>query len=569
MEVGGVRRRSRAEAEGILTRAVAVLGLISAFQVFLSGGHLHAQATATVPLDHPSYAELDVLRAAGLVRGAMVGQGPYSRLRFAGSVAEARSRVDSLIGLAHAQPPPGSREREALARLEAWFAPEIERLCALDEEPGPECPAAGPLDVRPRVARADLTQLQSPRRSIPTRYDTPSDFIDGGLNPLVDGSLGRTFVDGWTGGLEGGVELGVGSHLVAVAHPRLSLTEPRGVDAGADLIAHRLYVRTVFGNLAIEIGRDHLFLGQGLESAAVVSSNPRGFDMIQLSTDRPFRLPWILSALGPTSLSFVAADLGSNRDIEHSLLFLTKVSVRPHPNLELGATSLNLQGGEGAPSASIWERVRDIIIVPFASMPEFSERMAGLDLRWTLPNPGLELYVDFAMTDRDVNRFGETLWDEAVWVVGATVPSFGPEDRLSVRTEWTHNGFRPYTHHQYTSGLAVDGLVIGSLLGPAATGVLGAVGWSGTTHQLDLTASWGRYVGDTWRNTPGPEFSWEKVADNPDETRHRLVGEWSRIALDDGFRPSVRVGWETVDRFDWGTSGRTNWLVAATLEYHW
>lgn len=557
-----------------LTRAtlgLATLGLIVALQLFVSGKDLHAQATAAVPLDHPAYVELDVLRAAGLVPSSIVGQGPHSRLSFAESVAEARSRVDSLIGLAHAQPPPGSRQREALARLEAWFATEIERLCALDEESGPECPVAGPLEVRPRVARFDLTWLQSPWRAIPTRYDTPSDFIDGRLNPLVDGNLGRKYVDGWTGGLEGGVELGVGSHLVAVAHPRLSLSEPRGADAGTDLTAHQLYLRSVLGNLAIEIGRDHLFFGQGLESATVVSSNPRGFDMIRLSNDRPFRLPWILSALGPTALSFVAADLGSNRDVEHALFFLWKGAIRPHPNLELGLTNVNVQGGEGIPSSPFWKRLADVL-APSESLVFVSDKLVGIDARLTLPDPGLELYMEFTNTDPDFRRFGQAVSDEAAWLVGASVPSFGADGRFSARAEWRRNGFRPYTHHLYPSGLTLDGLVVGSSLGPAGTGLVGRIGWGGPTHQLGLAASWERYLGDIYRNIPDPEtgrLSWSKIEDNPDEVRFRLEGEWTRLGVEDGFEPSARLGWETVDRFDWSGTGRTNWVAGVTLAYRW
>jgi len=31
----------------------------------------------------------------------------------------------------------------------------------------------------------------------------------------------------------------------------------------------------------------------------------------------------------------------------------------------------------------------------------------------------------------------------------------------------------------------------------------------------------------------------------------------------------VRIGWEDVDRFDWGERGRTNWLAAVVLAHRW
>ena len=531
---------------------------------------LRAQATTTVPGDHPAYRELGVLRAEGWIRETVTGHRPHSRLEFARMVSEARSRVDSVVGLAHATPPPGAREREALARLEAWFEEELERLCVLEEEPAPGCGVSG-VDVRPRLARADLTHLQSPWRSIPTLYDLPADFIDGRLNPLVEGSLGRRYVDGWTGALEGGAELQLGSSLVVYVHPRLSVARPRGAGSDTDPTVHQLYLRSVVGNVALEVGRNHLYFGQGLESGTVVSQNPRGLDMIRVSNDRPFRFPWFLEGLGPAGLSFVAADLGSDRDIPHALLFVAKGTIRPHPNLELGLTSLNVQGGDGAPTGPFWERVADVL-VPGVALPEFSEKLAGVEARLTLPDPGVEFYVEFTNTDPDFRRFGQAVTHEAAWLVGAAMHSFGPEGRIFARAEWLRNGFRPYTHHQYTSGLTLDGLVIGSPLGPAATGVSGQVGWSGTAHQIRLDADWERYHADVYANIPDPEtgrLSWERIAENPDEDRFRLVGEWSCLAAGVGFQPSGRVGWETVDRFAWGDRGRTNWLFAATLAYRW
>ena len=551
--------------------AFPTLFLASSFLALACG--VSAQATVNVPLDHPAYAELDVLRAAGLVAESSAGQQPYSRLEFARLTRAALARADAQPGQDRRDSVLRSREREALSLLESRFSEEIECLRGVEDPEAsrvPVCDEPG-LTLRPRLLRGDITRLSSPWRVVPTVYSLPSDNIDARLNPLVDEQLGRSVVDGWTTGIEAGFEARVGRYVTAYAHPRVSRLTPRGASSDTRVTWHQVYLRSVVGNLAVEIGRDHRFSGQGAAAGTIISLNPRGFDMILASNDRPFYLPWVLEALGPASMLVMAADLGSNRDIEDALLFLIRASIRPHPSFEIGFSNLNVQGGEGAPTGDFLDRVVDVL-VPGIQLPQFSEKLVGVDARWTLPKPGVELYMEFTNTDPDFRRFAQAVTNEAAWLVGASMPSFGPEGRWSFRTEWRRNGFRPYTHHQYTSGLTLDSLVLGSPMGPAASGVAGQVGWSGTTHRFMLDGAWERYSGDTYSNISDPEtgrLSWVKTADNPDEIRYRLEATWTRQSTEKRVRPSVRIGWESVDRFAFGDQGRTNWVAAVTLEYHW
>jgi hypothetical protein len=83
------------------------------------------------------------------------------------------------------------------------------------------------------------------------------------------------------------------------------------------------------------------------------------------------------------------------------------MSIVPHRNLEFGVQVLDETGGPGAPGASFGDRVLDAIPPIDAwrtgSDFQFSNKLAGVDARWRMPDwAGLELYVDGAVDDMGV-----------------------------------------------------------------------------------------------------------------------------------------------------------------------
>ena len=69
------------------------------------------------------------------------------------------------------------------------------------------------------------------------------------------------------------------------------------------------------------------------------------------------------------------------------------------------------------------------------------------------PNPFLELDVGLP-TSRRQARHIEQLWEDTVWIWGLRLPGLGGEGRLDLHTEIHRVGVVPYTHGQFTSGLA-------------------------------------------------------------------------------------------------------------------
>ena len=266
---------------------------------------LLAQASPYVPNLDPVYQDLDALVAEGIVRDIILGERPYSRVAFARFAQEARRRIDT-VGEAGIKP----RFLEALERIERRFHRELAVLADVTAT----YPEVNPR-VRIREASVDATAADSPARAMPTRLNLPADWIDGDLNPLLQNNQGRVLGDSWAFGVEGLLELQLGSRLAVQARPRIWTDSGRGrQNARTDATLLEAYARTLVGPVSLELGRNHVALGHGPEGGPILSHNARGLDMVRLSFDRPLRLPGPLGGLGLWHVSSLIADMGSNRE---------------------------------------------------------------------------------------------------------------------------------------------------------------------------------------------------------------------------------------------------------------
>ena len=170
---------------------------------------LLAQASSYVPNLDPAYQDLDGLVAQGLVRDIILGERPYSRVAFARFAQEARRRIDT-AGEAGIK----LRFLEALERIERRFHRELAALADVSAT-DPE------VDSRfwIREGSVDATAADSPAREMPTLHNLPADLIDGDLNPLLQNNQGRVLGDSWAFGVEGLLELQLGSRLAVQARP--------------------------------------------------------------------------------------------------------------------------------------------------------------------------------------------------------------------------------------------------------------------------------------------------------------------------------------------------------------
>lgn len=548
----------------IVTVACSILGVEAA-----------AQTTPYVPNLDPAYEDLDALASLGLVPEMFAGERPYSRAEFGRLTRMARSRLDRSGGVA-----PPARFLEALERLEARFANgNADRIG--DSPPG--APSGRLTGVRARPSRIDLTLARSPERSMRTGYGFVGDTsvverIDGDLNPLLQRNQGRVLADGLTLGLEGTLEGAPASWLAVQARPRvwLAASRPGSGDRRFDVTSLEAYARGGVGPVALEVGRNHLAFGFGPLGGPFLSHNARGLDMVRLSLDRPLRLPGFLRGVGSFKATTLAADMGGDRDVRHSKLFVTRVGWKPVEHLEFGIMSLSHQRGEvdlrrkdGRPRK--WHQyVKDAYFLFLGgARGQFSDKVMGGDIQLTLPALGTVVYVNGLTTD-DRDYFRQPaggLWEDAIWVVGFKSRGLGPERRLDAAAEWRHSGATPHTHGQYSSGLTLDRRVLGDYMGPLGAGVALSLSWRGTGGDVEFIGSWERYSGDDWLVGPDEEglWDWGRTSDNADENRLRGELSWRRRGTGPYGGVVVRLGYEHVTRFAFTDRSRNN----AVLQVRW
>jgi hypothetical protein len=527
-----------------------------------------AQASADVdPMDE-AYADLDLLVSVGLVQKIITGQKPYSRVAFATFAREARSRLAE----------PDARQQkarflEALERLEQRFAPELAGVC---EEGGGEgaCPArtagtAGTLELRPRGAWLEATYADSPERAMRTSY-RDADLIDGALNPLLQNNQGRLLVDGATTAIEASVDAVLGSAFAIQARPRVRMHNAREADAGADATLQQAFVRAAAGNLTVDVGRNFIELGQGRTGGTVLSRNPRGMEQARVASASPFRLPGPFRGWGLVEASATLGDMGSDREFPGAKFVLLEWTLKPVRYFEFGAGLLNVQGGEGAPAASFGERLRNVFITFYESGGDepISEKLATVHGRITIPSVGWEVYLDLASTDVKLDGF-DSFKSEAAWLVGTRMAGLGTQGRLDLWLEGRRTGVRPYTHHQFSSGLTLDRRVLGDPMGPLATGWQMGVDWNGAQQTLSVMGAWERYSGDDYCRCLSDGFVWDREADNPDEIRLRTMVTWTRSPAETPVRTILRLGHERVTRFNFTDRNRSNFMAQFRVGYVW
>ena len=247
--------------------------------------------------------------------------------------------------------------------------------------------------------------MRSDPRAIPTDL---LGSVDAAINPLPAGRAGREYGDGSVLASEAGAELHLPGHIGLVAKAR---TLSQGETDFWHLASAVLPVR----NVTVEVGRQPIVWGQGMEGGLLFSSSGKPLDMLRISTDLPFQ-GWFLKGTHPMRGSIVAATLGADQHFPHSFLIAYKLSGHPFTNrVELAASVLGVQGGRGAPRGSFKDHVQDLI-PPLKYLFEdnttqFSNKMAGWEYRLRLPElSGLQLYAEHAFEDMDPRRWGSTFW---------------------------------------------------------------------------------------------------------------------------------------------------------------
>jgi hypothetical protein len=356
----------------------------------------------------------------------------------------------------------------------------------------------------------------------------------------------------------------------------MTWARPRTGEGTGETVVEQLYVRALWKNLSVLAGRDHLFLGQGVDAGMMVSANARGVDQVRLSNDRPFFLPWLLRYAGPTTATVVLGDLGKNQSFPHTRLFAYKISARPHARFEIGAGLVEQVGGEGSPGGTFLQKAGDAFPLLDALFLHrnflFGNKFVGVDIRYGLPGiPGTQFYAEGVFDDFDLRRAKSVFTEDAGYVWGLSSSCLLACSRLRASVEYHVTGLRFYTHGGYKSGFTLDQDFIGDPLGPRGRGAYGIVDVDGHRQSLRFDLAYEDRSGNKYGSvstTPGDaDFRFVIIGRRPAERRWRTTSTMTFGGLRDRVAYSLTAGAERVENFAHVQGAwRTNSVVQAGVQ---
>ena len=550
--------------------------LIAATAVALSGASAGAQVTNLIDPADPAYRDLDQLIANNLIDRLSLGQRPISRALLARAVDQAarnlgawETRRSSESGGSEAM-----RESDRIPLMKELIESLRSRFNLPDSaaENGQPAPIVAPI----RSLVLDGIRSDAPTRLVPNSNGLGS--IDARLNPLLANRQGRTPTAGSSALLES-------SHTVETRHLALAATPQFAIwslDDGSGRINLRLQeleLRTVYRNLAFDIGREYVVWGQGRDIGLLNSNNSPPLDLAKLSSEVPFLLPWFLRAFGPTRLSLLFATLGADQNFPHPYAVAYRANIAPASWLELGSSVYTKSGGRGAPPATTTARLIDLL--PFLDASaynnvfgtrgdfQFSDHYAGFDGRLRLPTIGSSIFWEVLLNDFDVRRLTSVFWEDAGHVFGADLPPLLPSGRLRASIEYHHTGIRYYEHEQFTSGQTLHHVLTGDPLGPNGQGGYLYMDWfESQQRRAGLQLAVERRSNDQYAFVPEPNFGFRRIEVRPAEWRGRLVGSWRLLPDRAQVGALVQFGYERARNYDFveGNS-RNSFLARAALQY--
>lgn len=518
-----------------------------------------AQTTRLVsPLD-PAYTDLRTLVEVGLLDQIWLADRTLSRRAFRSAVTEAKGRLRD--GAAA----PDAATRVALE--ERLIASIEERLGLADSTVGGVMLGNGSALVR--TLSLDATATSQPTRFIPDSNGIGA--IDARLNTLLANRQGRLLVYGASTILESTHTL-ESAHFAVDVTPALALLTPTDTAARLELWLHQLQLRTVFRNVALDVGREYLNWGQGRDVGLLTSNNSPPLDLIKLSSEEPFTFPWIFRHLGRSQFSILYADLGGDQNFPHPYAVAYHGSIAPASALELGASVYTKSGGRGGPPATLTARLIDLL--PFLDASaynnrfgtrcdcQFSDHYAGVDGRLRLTPVHGAFYWEVLLNDFDVRRLTSVLWEDAGHLVGLEIPQLADDGRIGASVEYHHTGIRYYEHHQFLSGQTIHQTLMGDPLGPDAQGLYANLDWRLTVQRrASVQLAIERRSHDEYQSLPEPNFGFRRTLVRPKEWQGRLIATWELLASTQQIGALMQLGYARTRNFDFVDGQTQNGLL--------
>ena len=232
------------------------------------------------------------------------------------------------------------------------------------------------------------------------------------------------------------------------------------------------YGKLTFWNTELLVGRESLWWGPGFRGSMSFSNNAFPLDQVRLSSAEPFRLPWLLSYLGPMKANVFVAQLDENRDVPRAKVGGWRVNLAPSRYLEFGFSRLFQFGGRGRGTLNPGQFLRLLFTqgVDDVDTPLNVNNVMSFDA--TLRIPDVERYILIA---RDAALYFDFGWDDTLFglivpdrpggIVGTYLTGLFGDPKLDLRIEYAKTSEIQFTQNIFTSGFTNRGSVLSHFIG--------------------------------------------------------------------------------------------------------
>ncbi|MBI5491856.1 MAG: hypothetical protein HY893_02860 [Deltaproteobacteria bacterium] len=409
---------------------------ISGFFLFCFPALVHA-AAIDIPLDDAAYPDFERLEVKGLVKSGIFSTKPLSRQEAARLANEAEN------------------EHQAAGKGDYQAGSIIKRLSDRFKN---DAGGAGPATCVKPLERAYFKYLYA---------DNGAPFF-----PSVN-NRGDFFKEG------SNLRAGIWSSAKLFDTVSVFLNPEYRLDAGGsrgELVAG--YARLNLGNLVLLAGRDSMWWGSGAHGTLLMTDNAKPFDMVKVTSERPFLLPWVFGRLGLFRPTLFLTRLEKDRGFPHPNLLGMRLDFKPTERLQFGVSRVFMFGGEGRRSLSLSDWGKVFIASDSAEhsgSPIDGNQIASIDASYVyvnrgrhLPFSGVKIYTEWGAEDSS----GDTKTPTGrANIYGAYIDEPFRLKELDLRVEWANTarsqryGPQWYYHGTYYPGYKYEGAFIGHHMG--------------------------------------------------------------------------------------------------------
>ena len=275
-------------------------------------------------------------------------------------------------------------------------------------------------------------------------------------------------------------------HTVLSVTPRVAYSAD---DSSVSL--ESAYIKTHYNNVAIQVGKNELWWGQGYRGSLGFTNNATPQTSLHLSAVKPHKYKGFFKFLGEIQPSFFYSVIDANRsDVPHPSLVGMRTDFTPSQNFTFALSKISIVGGKGR-SLGGFTDYRNFLFAVNATTAQDEKwnSIAGLDFRWRIPRMnGLQVYGEVYGEDNTGSSFVPAP-SKRFYVGGVYIPRFTADGSWDLRLEGGKSDQYTYVHGVYNEGYTHLGRVMGDAMGNRATRYYGKLThYHGSGLQLSLNA---------------------------------------------------------------------------------